>query len=202
MPSRPTRFISVATFVALVATTPTLAHDAREADHQELRQLLATVRDAINAQQIEKLEPLVAEKFSIILADAQLVTSLKDLKAYYQRLTDPGSGVLKSLTVNPSADDLTQFLSADVGVCHGTSSDTFVLNDGTTRVLPSRWTAVLVKTNGAWKISALQVGANILDNPILDDYRRAAKPFVIASVVVGLALGAIGFVLGRRRAAR
>ena len=102
MPSRSTRFISVTTFVALVAATPTLAQDAREADHQELRQLLATVRDAINAQQIEKLEPLVAEKFSIILADAQLVTSLKDLKAYYQRLTDPGSGVLKSLTVNPS----------------------------------------------------------------------------------------------------
>ena len=200
MQSRSTRLIAVVTLALLTVATPTVAQDPREADHQELRQMLATVRDAINAQQIEKLEPLLAEKFSIILADAQLVTSLKDLKAYYQRLIDPGSGVLKSLTVNPSADELSQFIAPDVAVCHGTSSDTFVLTNGTTRVLPSRWTAVLVKVNGAWKISALQIGANILDNPILDEHKRAAKQIAIASAAVGLALGVVGFVVGRRLA--
>lgn len=202
MPRQSRRLIVLVTLALLTAPTPILAQDPREPDHQELRRMLTTVRDAVNTQQIDKLEPLMTEHFSIILADAQLVTDLKELKAYYQRLTDPGTGVLKSLTVNPSADELTRFVSPDVGVCHGTSSDTFVLTNGTTRVLPSRWTAVLVKTNGAWKISALQVGANILDNPILDEHKRAAKMIALATAAVGIALAVIGFVAGRRLARR
>jgi hypothetical protein len=99
MPRRPTRASALGLAALLTAATPLIAQDYREADHQELRRMLTTVRDAINTQQIDKLEPLVADRFSIILADAQLVTDLKQLKAYYQRLTGGRAPALRTACV-------------------------------------------------------------------------------------------------------
>jgi ketosteroid isomerase-like protein len=164
--------------------------------------MLVTVRDAINEQRIDKMEPLMAEHFSIVLADGQLITDLKDLKAYYQRLLDPATGVLKSLTIKPSADDLTMFVDPNVGVCHGISDDTFVLKGGATRVLHSRWTATVARTGDTWKIVALHAGTSILDNPILDEYKQATKAVGIGTGAAAIVLAALGFVAGRRAARR
>jgi hypothetical protein len=96
---------------------------------------------------------------------------------------------------------LTEFVAPDVGICHGTSDDTFVLTNGTTRVLRSRWTATLVKVEGTWKLKAFQAGANVLDNVILDEHKRAAFGIGVGGVVGALLLGGVGFRLGRRRSA-
>jgi hypothetical protein len=176
------------------------AQDPHEADHQALREMLVTVTDAINTQKVEKMEPLMAEHFSIVLADNELFTSIAGLKAYYAKLMTPPEGVIKSLTLKPSADGLTQFITADVGVCHGTSEDTFVMVNGETRVLKSRWTTTFVKRDGAWKIAAIQAGSNILDNPILDAHKSVAKASVVGAVVASVLLGLTGFALGRRSA--
>src|SRR5262249_55103575 len=140
-------------------------------------------------QRIEALEPVLAPHFSIVLVDGQLITDVSALKAYYARLLDPKTGPVRSIRLDPSADALTEFLAPDVGVCHGTSSDTFVLRTGTTRVLQSRWTATLVKTGGAWKIAALHAGTNVLDNPILDGYRSIIRVLSLGGVGSGLLLG-------------
>jgi hypothetical protein len=192
------RALALPALAILATVAPCGAQDAREADHQDLRRMLVSVRDAINTQHIEKMEPLMAEHFSIVLADGELITDLKVLKAYYGRLLDPGSGVLTSLTINPAADELTQFIADDVGVCHGTSSDTFVLRSGKTRVLQSRWTATLVKRGGAWKIVALQAGANILDNPILEEHKSLAKLVALGGSAAGIVLVLVAFAAGRR----
>jgi hypothetical protein len=186
---------SVLAFAGLVA-----AEDAREVDHRELRAMLVTVRDAINHQQIEKMAPVLAKHFSIILADGQLVADLGGLESYYKKLLEPATGLVRSITVNPSADELTTFLDSNAGVCHGTSTDSFVLSDGKTRVLTSRWTAALVKEDGAWKIAALQAGANVLDNPILDEYKHATQRLVAGAGVGAFALALLGFAIGRRSA--
>jgi hypothetical protein len=192
----------VSLVLALLAAVPLGADEGREADHAELRRMLVTVRDAINSQHLEAMEPLLASHFSMVLVDGQLISDVATLKVYYARLLDPQQGVVRSLKIDPSADALTEFLAPDVGVCHGTSSDTFVLRGGVTRVLRSRWTATLVKTGGTWKIAAVHVGANLLDNPILDEHKSVIKTLGLGGAAACLVLALAGFAVGRRTARR
>lgn len=184
---------------SLAAAVPLTAQGSdREADHQQLRALLATLRDAVNQKQIDKVEPLLAPGFSMVFADGRVVTDSASLKRYFQDLTAPDTGLVVSLTVNPEADELTRFLAPDVGVCRGHSSDTFVLRGGLTRVLDSRWTATVVKQDGAWKLAAFQIGANVLDNVILQEHRRFARGVGIGGGALALVTAGLGFLLGRR----
>jgi hypothetical protein len=66
-------------------------------------------------------------------------------------------------------------------------------------VLKTRWTATVHKADdGHWKIAALHIGANVLDNPILGFAARTRYLWAAG----GLGLGAlIGFLLGRMRRA-
>jgi hypothetical protein len=191
----------VAAANAAAQTPPATAPPAvdHEPDHQQLRALLVSVRDAINARKLEGLDGVLADHFAVTLADGQLVTDPARLKAYYTGLLAP-QGPLRSLTLNPVADELTEFVASDVGICHGTSEDTFVLTDGKTRVLKSRWTATLVKQNGTWKLKAFQAGANVLDNVILDEHKRAFMTLGGGGLVGGLLVAGLAFVLGRRTA--
>jgi hypothetical protein len=190
----------VGLLTGVAAAQPSGSASEREADHQQLRALLTQVRDAINARKLHTLDGALADHFAITLADGQLVTDIAKLKTYYTDLLEP-KGPLRSLTLNPAADELTEFVAPDVGICHGTSDDTFVLANGTTRVLRSRWTATLVKVDGAWKLKAFQAGANVLDNVILDEHKRAAFGIGVGGAAGALLLGGVGFLLGRRRSA-
>jgi ketosteroid isomerase-like protein len=187
--------------LAAAAAAPAIAAEDREADHTELRAMLVTLRDAVNQKQIDKVEPLLADHFAITFADDTLVTSAADLKRYFQQLTDPQSGPLVSLTLEPVADELTSFIAPDVGVCHGRSHDTFGIRGGITRVLDSRWTATVARQGGHWKLAALHVGANVLDNVILSEHKRLTRGVAVGGMVGALVVGFAGFLVGRRRRA-
>ncbi|MEW6130790.1 MAG: nuclear transport factor 2 family protein [Acidobacteriota bacterium] len=171
-------------------TTPT-APD-REKDHEELRALLRNARETVNAQNFDALKPLFAEKFSITTVDQKLFTNFDDFKKEFAALFTGNQAPLKSINFNPEADALTEFVGDNVGLSHGTSTDTYNFSDGDTRIMKSRWTATVIKENGKWKILNLHIGANILDNPVTD----AAKSYV-SKVGIGAGLGGllIGFLV-------
>ncbi len=169
------------------ATSPT-AQD-REKDHEELRALLRTAKEAVNAKNYDALKPLLHEKVSITTIDQKLLTGFDEFKKEFTALFTGDNAPLKSITFNPEADALTEFVGDNIGLSHGTSTDTYVFSDGDTRTMKSRWTATLIKDNGKWKILNLHIGANILDNPVTE----AAKGYV-SKVGIGAGLG--GLVLG------
>ena len=58
-------------------------------------------------------------------------------------------------------------------------------------------------TDGQWRILALHIGTNFLDNPILSVAESALKTFTVGGALVGLLLGwLITFFYLRRRKAR
>jgi membrane associated rhomboid family serine protease len=65
----------------------------------------------------------------------------------------------------------------------------------------TRWTATVVKdTDGQWRILALHIGTNFLDNPILNVAESALKNFAIAGALAGLIIGwLLTFLYMRRR---
>jgi hypothetical protein len=186
--------------IALLIAAGAVASAAeRDADHVALRALLAEVTTALDAGDLERLRGSLATTFAITFADAERFTDLAALKAYDQRLRSERK--LVKTTFAPVADALTTFLGADAGVCTGTSKDSFAFADGTSTTIDSRWTATVVREQGAWKVAALHSCVNLLDNPLLRGVRDAATRFAAFAALAAAGLGLVlGIALGRRRA--
>ena len=162
---------------------------SREQDHEELRALLRAATEAMNAKNFDALTPLFNDQFSITTVDQKIFTNIGDFKAYYESLLNGQNAPLKSIVFKPEADDLTVFVGDNMGLSHGTSTDTYNFSDGDTRTMTSRWTATVYKRDGKWKILNIHIGTNLLDNPVL----AAAKSYVY-KVGAGAAIG--GLVVG------
>ena len=65
--------------------------------------------------------------------------------------------------------------------------------------LENRWTATLVKEDGAWKIAAYHVSGNIADNPLLSIAKQSVYWVGGLCLAIGVVVGSLGTVFLRRR---
>lgn len=163
--------------------------EARHADHEELRGMLKTFTDAFNTRSFDALAPLLADHFSIVTVDQKRFTDLAAFKSYVNSYFEGDKARLKSVVFNPTADELTTFLDADAGVANGTSADVYTFTDGESRTMPTRWSAVVVKVKGHWKLASLHMGVDAFDNPVLAAAKGLLYKVGAASLVAGLLLG-------------
>lgn len=184
----------------LVAPISALAQEPDHEIHEELRTLLKQAEAAINAGNYAALEAVVTATPRITPIDQGTIATRAGVTEYFAKLFGPGKR-LKSLNIKFTPDELTA-LSPDKtwGLVWGKGSEDYVLNDGRHYVIPTRWTAVVVKdTDGKWRIRSMHIGTNFLDNPILTEVEAAIPRYAafaaLAALVVGLGLG---FWLGRR----
>ena len=166
--------------------------EERHQDHEQLRSMLKTATASLNARDFAALAPLLRKQFSVVTMDQKRLTTLSEVKSYFDGFFTGDKPLLKKVTFNPSADDLTDFLDADAGVCHGSSMDTYDFTDGDTRTMPSRWSAVVTKEKGKWKLASLHIGVNLSDNPILTALKDSLYKAAGAGLLIGLVLGALG----------
>ena len=175
--------------LTLLLALPLAAQTDRNADHEELRALLRTATASLNARQIDALAPLFARQFVITTVDGRVFRDLAGFKSYIDQLY--GAKVQK-IEFNPQAAELTQFLDADAGLSWGQSTDTYTFKDGDVRTMTSHWTGTVTKEDGRWKVAALHISANILENPVTAE----AKKYVWFAAGIALAVGLIlGFAL-------
>ncbi len=187
------------TFFALGTAVGAAAQEERHEDHEELRAMLRTVKDALVAKEVDRLAPILDVGFTIITVDQQRFKGLAEFKAYWNGLFREDKALLKSVAVNPQADELTRFLGEDTGISTGTSEDRYEFADGETRVMKVRWSAVVHKVGGHWKLVSLHIGTNLLDNPVLDAAKRMLAKVGGGALLAGIVLGAIGgYATGRR----
>jgi ketosteroid isomerase-like protein len=187
---------------ALLPGSPAVAtaQDARAADHEALRGVLRAVTQALNAQDFPALAAVLDRDFSVTTVDQRRFKSLGEFRTYWDGLFQGERAVVRKVTLAPTADDLTLFLSEDVGVSSGTSDDVWEFTDGDVRTMKVRWTAVVRRTDGQWKLAAAHVGTNLLDNPVLDAAKQAAWRLAAALGAAGLVVGVlVGWLLARRR---
>ncbi len=162
----------------------------RPEDHEALRQLMKTAEEALNKGQYDLLTPiLVEDHFSITTVDNQRFTSLSDFSAYWQGLFTGKSAILNKIVVRPKADAKTEFLDENLGAVHGTSDDTYHFTDGDVRNMQTRWTAVVQKDQGVWKIVKIHFSANILNNPVLDYVKSQTLQWGGGGILAGLLVG-------------
>jgi len=111
-------------------------------------------------------------------------------------------GYLAKLEMHFNADKLTE-LSTDKswGIVTGDGIEKYILSDGRPYEMHTRWTATVAKeADGHWRIRALHIGTNFLDNPILSEAERALKSAALAGAGGGVVVGLIlGWLFGRRK---
>lgn len=167
-------------------------------EHAALRALNQEVTRAINAADFDALKSHLADPFELTFADQKTIQSIQELRDYYAEMTTGGR--MASIHFEPTADALTRFLGNDVGITRGSSKDVFTRKDGRRIDIDSRWTAVVVKQAGQWKISSLHAGVNVLDNAVLRAVAGEMKKWMVRAAGLALLAGlGIGFFLGRRR---
>jgi ketosteroid isomerase-like protein len=169
--------------------------------HQELRAIITTVEEAINSQNFDRMLPIMSEQIRATPINQEFLQNRKEISAYFQKWFGE-SGYLRSLEFHLTADALTE-LSVDKtwGVVYGKGVERYVLRDGRPYDLETRWTATVAKeSDDKWRIRAIHIGTNFLDNALLNEIENGVKYVGIGSAAVGLILGGLlGWFLGRRK---
>jgi hypothetical protein len=140
----------------------------READHQALRLLRDRVESAVNAQNMASLRSCLAQDFTFVTSDQSVLRSEAELNAYYKKMFKSKDSPILSLKTKIDATVKTKFAGPDSGYCYGTSRDVFTLRNKRKVVIPSTWSAMVVREDGNWKISMAHVGVNFLENPVME----------------------------------
>lgn len=177
------------------------AEEPDHAIHEELRGVLKTLTSAINSGDYDKMLPVLSQQIRATPINQEFLASHAEVSEYFKRWFGPG-GYLKKLDITLEPDASTE-LSQDRswGVAYGKGVERYILSDGRPYDLYTRWTATMAKEDdGRWRVRALHIGTNFLDNAILTEAEHALGKVAIGGVGAGLLIGAaLGWFLGRRK---
>lgn len=177
-----------------------LADEQDKAIHDELRQALKTITEAINTKDYQKMLPVLSKDVRVTPVTAEFVKGKEAMLPYIRSWFGPDK-FLKTFSITFKPEVLTE-LSSDKtwGVSYGTGIEHYILNDGRIYDIKTRWTATVVLEEGAWKIRTMQIGTNFLDNPILDEATAAINKMLIVGSIGGLMVGLLlGFFIFRKK---
>ncbi|GDY12349.1 hypothetical protein LBMAG53_12270 [Planctomycetota bacterium] len=164
--------------------------DARAGDHAELRELMSRAVGALNSRSVDDLARLLDGTSRLTFIDASVAGSAPAVAETFARWFAPATGLAKvefAPVVDPGG---AVFIGPDVAWATGRSDDRYTLVDGRSGIMPCRWTAVVVRRDGHWRIAAFHAGINVLDNAHLAMRDAAWKAWCWA-IGIGAALSGL-----------
>lgn len=177
------------------------ADEPDHAIHEELRGVLRLLESAINSGDFDKMLPVISKQVRATPVNQEFLVSPAEVSAYFKKWFGPG-GYLKKLEIKLEADALTE-LSPDKswGIVRGKGIEKYILSDGRHYELHTRWTATMVKEeDGRWRIRAIHIGTDFLNNPILAEAEGAISKVGIAGALGGLVIGGFaGWFIRRKK---
>ncbi|WP_434387534.1 SgcJ/EcaC family oxidoreductase [Melittangium boletus] len=189
----------------LLAPSMLLAQEARApegdaATHEALRALKNDMEQALNAQDLDRLLSHLHPDVVFTTMNNDVRVGKDAIRAYYEQMRNGPNRVVEKLTAKFEVDDLTR-LYGDTGLAQGSSTDHYVLTDGSDLVVHGRWSCALVKQGDRWLIASFHYSTNVFDNPVLDLVKKKAATFGgVGGVVLLLGGIAVGRFMGRRKA--
>lgn len=171
-----------------------IKQDDRQEDRQALRYALAEVTRAINGKDWDSLDRWLDPEVTITMIDQATLHGREDLARYVESKLGRFSSILADLQVDPIPDAPATFYG-DTAVCTLTSADRFIFRNGKDFLVQNKYTAILIKKEGGWKLVALHGCANAFNNPISYQAQNLMMGGAVAAGVGGLVLGML---LGRK----
>lgn len=189
----------------LIISGLTRAADAPDqAIHDELRAVMAGLTQAVNTKHFEQLAPYFHEKMRVTTITQEFIDSRAGIEPYFKRWFDQG-GFLKNLDMRLEADAETELYDDKrFGIVRGKGIERYELADGRKFDMQTRWTATVIKdVDGKWRILALHLGTNFMDNPVVGAIERSVIWAGAGGLIVGLLTSLLGcWLVLRRRTAK
>lgn len=175
------------------------AEDTHVADHQALKQFITDITKALNEHRYEDLGNCLTPECSLTFIDQSAVHNIQEIKAYFGKWLAPDT-IYKDVQFAPRVDCEAKFITADTVFATGVSDDLYTFKDGRPgATMPSRWTAVLAKRDGNWKLATLHVGVSPSDNLVLSAAKNAVvRTSLISGLIAGVAALIGGLFIGMR----
>lgn len=185
----------------LVASPAWAANDPDTRIHQELRGITNGIETAINSGKYGDLKQFFHKNMRVTTINQEVLSSPEDIEPYFNKWFGPG-GYLKKLHMKLTSDAPTDLYGNKTwGVVRGKGIEQYHLSDQRYFEMTTRWTATVVKDqDGKWRILALHIGTNFLDNPVTNQIEASVVRAGVGGSIAGIAFGmAIMFFLGRRK---
>lgn len=195
------RRTTIATLLIIATALAAAQEEPDHAIHEELRGLLSGIETAVNDKRYGDLAQYFHEDMRVTTIRQEVLSSRNEIEPYFEGWFGEG-GFLSDLKMKLEADALTElYADKTVGVVEGSGDEDYVLADGRTFAMKTRWTATVIKDmDGKWRILTLHIGTDFVDNPLITEIEGAVKSYSTKGAAGGAVLGLIiGFLLGRRR---
>ncbi|MFN8392048.1 MAG: nuclear transport factor 2 family protein [Bdellovibrionota bacterium] len=197
------RFVLTLTFVFAFLTTQRVAAQTavspeEQAEWAQIRKIKDVYEQASETGNFDQLEPLLAPGFTAVMVTGEEVKSLKDLKDYNAKMRGLiGEGGTYSMKANYEPG----VFFGNTALGFGTTEERVVTNEHKEYNFNSRWTAMVTKADGAWKLARVHVSMDPLQNAFVTTFReRATRLYGMGGIVVGLLFGALlGVQLAKKR---
>jgi uncharacterized protein (TIGR02246 family) len=167
--------------------------------HNELRNLRDEMLDALNKADLTRLLDNVHSEIVFTGMNGEVARGKQEVRAYFQKMMAGENRIVESITIDLTVDTLSILHGGDTAIAYGSSRDVYSLTEGLDFEAQTRWTATMVKSGGRWFVAAFHSSANIFENAILSKTRTSLIIAVIASALLGLALGAGAMAWFKRR---
>jgi len=194
--------VLIAFVVFVLGISPAFAQAERDADRQQLLNILGDIERGINDSNIEMMVRHIDEKAVVTWLNAEVSQGPDGVRAYFRRMVGSGpETVLSRYQTHPKISQQAVFYG-DVAVANGTTEDEFTPHHRSVFKFNSRWTATLRKDNEQWKIIALNLSTNTFNNVLITELERFAVLAGIGGLLGGLMLATAWCYLRSRKAGR
>jgi ketosteroid isomerase-like protein len=173
-----------------------------EPEHKEIKAVRDAVMEAFAKGDVDGMLSHVHPNVVATWQNGKTVRGHSGVRKIYEETLGASDSTVRKLGLKLVMDDLSVFgQDRSTAIAAGSMDNQCELRDGKTFDLASRWTAALIKEEGAWKIIAFHISTDVFDNGVLSLLLRTSVMWTaIAAGAVGLLLGiAAGVRFGRRR---
>lgn len=165
-------------------------------EHNAIRQMRDHMLSCIEKNDIECLLTNVTGDAVFTAMNGETVRGHDGIRTYFNKMMKGPDSIVKSLKPSLQVDQLATLYDENTGLATGSSDDSYELRDGSIFKIQTRWTAVLRKDEGNWKLASFQATTSPFNNPILNEVKKKSIIYgVIASVIFLLIGFAAGFAL-------
>lgn len=173
---------------------------AEDPEHDKLRAVRTGLVEAYNKGDIDGILAFCHPAIVVTWQNGEVTKGRDELRAYYERMLIGDDAIVEKLTADPQVDELSTIYGGDVALARGSMNDEFLLTDGSSFAMNSRWSATLVKENDEWLVADFHPSVNAFDNGVLwMIVRRTAWLAAGVALVAGLIVGVVAGRLFKRR---
>lgn len=164
--------------------------DPHAADREQLLKIFHEVEGSINSQSLERMAQQMDAEVTVVWANGEVSRGPADVLAYYDRMVKGKDRIITKYLTQAKLHGHARFLGdGTVAIADGTMEDEYFPVIRGPFTLSAKWTATAAKLNGEWKIVSLHLSANVFNNVLLDEAKKALMYVGGGGLAIGVLAG-------------